>query len=90
MTNISHGEITELRDFLTTANNHLRSIERAAETDEPNSSTQNESREFTYSLKDPVTNAKTTYTSGQAVQSSSTTHSVAGAESLNNSNMDLF
>lgn len=53
MTNISLGEVTELRRFLGTAFNHLRAIQRAGEPDEPESSfaqAEIDERQFAYAL----------------------------------------
>lgn len=82
MTNISLGEVTELRDFLTTAQNHLRSIERAAEPDEGDTVGQeNSSNQFTYSFQ-PQDTAATTGTGLARAQ--------VETSSLNNDNMNLF
>lgn len=88
MTNISLGEITELREFLTTAHNHLRTIERVAEP-EDGTGTQESSGQFNYTLRTPGT---TTFTSAaidtSGLTAANTSHRMD--ESLNSNNMDLF
>jgi hypothetical protein len=80
MTNVSLGEVTELRDFLTTAQTHLRTIERAIEPDDGNQQ-QDNSNQFTYTFREQ--NASAT--------ADTPSHSRANADiSLNNDNMDQF
>jgi hypothetical protein len=80
MTNVSLGEVTELRDFLTTAQTHLRTIERAIEPDDGNQQ-QDNSNQFTYTFREQ--NASATV--------DTPSHSRANADiSLNNDNMDQF
>lgn len=87
MTNISLGEVTELRDFLTTAQNHLRTIERAAEPDEGDAMEQETSnRQLTYSFKPQDTAFTNTGLPRPDIGSSAQDTS----NSLHNDNMDLF
>lgn len=80
MTNISLSEVTELRDFLTTAQTHLRTIERAVEPDD-GTQQQDNSNQFTYSFREH----------GAGATMDTTSHSRADADiSLNNDNMDQF
>lgn len=91
MTNISLGEVTELRDFLTTAHNHLRAIERAGE---PEGASGNDgSGQFVYSIKEPSAEGRGT----SAVETSLVQGAASSAEghregedSMNSNNMDLF
>lgn len=52
MTNISHGEITELRRFLGTAFDHLRAIQRAGEPEAAAAEADTDERQFSFSLVD--------------------------------------
>lgn len=87
MSNISLGEITELRDFLTTAQNHLRSIERATETEEDDTNGQESSHQFTYSFRPQDTASTGTGLAAMAPLGNSAQDT---SHSLNNDNMDLF
>jgi hypothetical protein len=86
LTNISLGEITELRDFLTTAQSHLRTIERAIE---PEDGLQPQSQENSYQYN------YTAREQGAAASIENINHARADTAgeadtSLNNDNMDLF
>jgi hypothetical protein len=85
------GEVTELREFLTTAQNQMRSIERAAE---PEEAAQDSSGQFSYSLRQPATNT-TSAVNMSAIREGHTANlresgQAEGQESLNSNNMDLF
>jgi hypothetical protein len=85
MTNISLGEVTELREFLSTAHNHLRAIERVAEPEEE-PGTQESADQFTYSARDPRA-----ATADADTRNRSTANTLPELdESLNSNNMDLF